>query len=105
MWTSDNNNILILINWASLGSVGKEFTCNAGDLGLIPGLGRSPGGGHDNPLQYSYLENPTDRGAWLATVHRGTESDTTEVTEHGQHHRGNWMKGTWERCTIFAIFL
>jgi len=63
LWTSDNNNILILINWASLGSAGKESTCNAADLGLIPGLGRSPGGGHDNPLQYSYLENPMYRGA------------------------------------------
>ena len=40
------------------GSVGKESTCNAGDLGLTPGLGRSPGGGNDNPLQYSCLENP-----------------------------------------------
>ena len=48
-------------------SVGKESACNAGDtgdLGLIPGLQRSPGGGHGNPSQYSYLENPTDRGAW-----------------------------------------
>ena len=40
------------------GSVGEESACNAGDLGLIPGLGRYPGGGHDNPLQYSCLENP-----------------------------------------------
>ena len=54
LWASDNNNILILINRASLGSVGKESTCNAADLGLIHGLGRSPGGGHDNPLQYSW---------------------------------------------------
>ena len=45
------------------GSVGKESTCNAGDLGTIPGLGRSPGGGHGNPLQYSCLENTMDRGA------------------------------------------
>ena len=46
------------------GSDGKESTCNAGDLGSIPGLGRSPGGGHGNPLQYSCLENPMDREAW-----------------------------------------
>ena len=55
------------------GSSGKEIACNeedARDLGLIPGLGRSPGGGHGNPLQYSCLENPMDRGAWQATVHR-----------------------------------
>ena len=50
------------------GSDGKESTCNVEDLGLIPGLGRSPGGGHGNPLQYSCLENPMDRGAWWATV-------------------------------------
>ena len=51
------------------GSVGKEFTCNAGDTGSVPGLGRSLGGGNGNPLQYSCLENPMDRGAWWATVH------------------------------------
>ena len=46
------------------GSNGKVSTCNAGDLRLAPGLGRSPGGGHGNPLQYSCLENPMDRGTW-----------------------------------------
>ena len=61
------------------GSDSKETTCSAGDLGLIPGLGRCPGGGHGNPLQYSCLENPKDRGAWWAIVHGGRkESDTTE---------------------------
>ena len=50
-------------------SVGKESACNAGDLGLIPGLGRSPGEGNGNPLQYSCLENLMERGAWRATVH------------------------------------
>ena len=50
-------------------SVGKESACNAGDLGLIPGLGRSPGEGNGNPLQCSCLKNPMDRGAWQATVH------------------------------------
>ena len=52
----------------------KESACNAGvteDVGLIPGLGRSPGEGNGNPLQYSCLENPMDRGAWQATVHGG----------------------------------
>ena len=61
------------------GSVSKEFTCNVGDLGSIPGLGRSPGEGNGNPLQYSGLENSMDRGAWQATVHGGLkQSDTTE---------------------------
>ena len=50
-------------------SVGKKSACNAGDLGLIPGLGRSPGEGTSNPLQYSCLKNPMDRGAWQFTVH------------------------------------
>ena len=50
-------------------SVSEEPAYNAGDQGSIPGSGRSPGGGHGNPLQYSYLENPIDRGAWQVTVH------------------------------------
>ena len=50
-------------------SVVKNLPANVGDTGLIPGLGRSPGGGHDNPLWYSCLRNPMDRGAWRATVH------------------------------------
>ena len=49
---------------------------NAGGLGSIPGSERSPGGGHDNPLQYSCLENPMDRGAWWVTVHRVAKSQT-----------------------------
>ena len=56
---------------------------NAGDIrdtGLIPGSRKSPGGGHGDPLLYSCLENPMDRGAWRATVHRVAESDMTEVT-------------------------
>ena len=58
------------------GSEGKESTCNVGDLGLISELGSSPGGGHGNPLKYSYLENPMDRGAWQATVHEIAKSWT-----------------------------
>ena len=53
-------------------SVGKESACNAGDLGSIPGSGRCPEEENGNPLQYSCLENPVDRGAWQATVHRLT---------------------------------
>ena len=55
----------------------KESACNAGDLGLIPGSGRSPGEGKGYPLQYPCLENPTDRGAWYSSQGR-KESDTTE---------------------------
>ena len=60
----------------------KNPLANAGDEDLIPALGRSPGGGNGNPLQYSCLENPMDRGAWQATVHRVTQSDTTEHSTH-----------------------
>ena len=58
------------------GSDWKESVCNAGDLASIPGLGRSPGRRHGNPLQYSCLENPMDRGAWRATVDGVTKSWT-----------------------------
>ena len=58
------------------GSDGKASACNAGDPGSIPGLGRSPGEGNGNPLQYSCLENPMDGGAWQATVHVVTKSQT-----------------------------
>ena len=57
----------------------KNVPANAGDIrdaGSIPGLGRSPGGGHNNLLQYSCLENPMDRGTWQATVHRVAKSQT-----------------------------
>ena len=67
------------------GSVDKEPTCNAGDardMGQITGLERFPIGGHGNPLQYSCLENPMDRGVWQATVNRLQEWGMTEVTEH-----------------------
>ena len=56
--------------------MGKESACNAGDLGLIPGLGRFSGEGKGYLLQYSCLENPMDRGAWWATVHGVSKSQT-----------------------------
>ena len=65
---------------------GKQSACNAGDLGLIPGSGRSPGGGLGNPLEYSCLEDPMDRGAWWATVHGVTQSKI-------------WLKGLSIACT------
>ena len=58
---------------------GKESACKVGDVGLIPESERSPGEGNGNPLQYSYLENPMDRGAWSVTVHEvARESDMTQ---------------------------
>ena len=56
------------------GSDDKEFACDAGDTGSVPGLGRSPGEGNGNTLQYSCLENSMDRGSWKATVHGVTKN-------------------------------
>ena len=71
------------------GAGGKESACNGGDLGSIPGLERSPGGGHDNPFQNSCLEMQTDRGAWQATVHGIAESDMTKKLSIAQHSPNN----------------
>ena len=69
------------------GSEVKAIAWNVGDPGLIPGSGRSPGEGNGNPLQYSCLENPMDRGAWWATPWGRKESDTTEqLNFHFQRH-------------------
>ena len=68
-------------------SVLKNSPANAGNLreeGLIPGLERSPGGGHGNPLQYSFLENPMDRRGWQATVYGVAELDTQSDLAHTQ---------------------
>ena len=75
-----------VLQWLS----GKEFTSNAGDtgdVGLIPALGRSPGRGHGNPLQYSCLENPMNRGAWRATVQGAAKSQTRlkQLSTHRMH--------------------
>ena len=76
------------------GSDGKESACNAGDLGSIPGPGRSPGGGNGNPLQYSCLENSMDRGAWRATVHRSQRVRQRGLRATGILKIFNHQKGT-----------
>ena len=74
--------------------VKKPLPANAGDAGSITGLGRSPRGGNGNPLLYSCQENPTDRGAWLATVHEVTKK--SDMTEHS---------GTCEElCLLLKFF-
>ena len=86
-WGHKESDTTERLNWTELiyyldfpgGSDGKESACNSGDLGPIPGLGRSPGEGNGNPYQYSCLENPMDREAWQATVHEVAEElNTTE---------------------------
>ena len=74
------------------GSVVKNSPTNAGHAGSIPGSGRFPGEGNGNPLQYSCLENPMDRGTWQATVHGVAESDMTEVTEHSTHEHHSFLR-------------
>ena len=73
------------------GSDGKESTCDKGDLGLIPGLGRSPGGGHGNPLQHSCLKNSMDRGVWWVTVHGVAKSQKRlrdfHTDKNGHHQK------------------
>ena len=90
-------------------SDGKESVCNAGNPGLIPGSGRSPGGGNGNPLQYSCLENPMDRGAWRATAHGVTKSGTpprpesTEAVFSPSKKKPRFAQGRWSvqrTCTL-----
>ena len=77
----------------------KHLPANAGDVGLIPGSRRSPGEGHDNPLQYSCLKNSMDRGAWQATVHNGHN----RMTKHTQTQFSDWGGGCPLYCRIFSI--
>ena len=76
MWTDTEFVSMLTLTTVPGGSKGKESACNMGDRGLISGSGRSPGGGNGNPLQYSCLGNPMDRGAWWATVHGVAKSRT-----------------------------
>ena len=93
IWTFVSKVMSLLFNTLSRfvidfsgGSDGKEPACNADDLGLIPGSGRSLGEGNGNPLQYSYLENSMDKGAWQSTPHGIAELDTTERDTHTHTH-------------------
>jgi len=77
-------------NWSGLAAAVaaaevKASACNAGDLGLIPGSGRCPGEGYGNPLQYSFLENPMNGGAWWATVH-GVAKSQTQLSDFTHSH-------------------
>ena len=87
----------------------KNSPAKAGDIrdmGLIPGSGRSPGGGHGNQPQYSCLENPMDRGAWWATVHWVTESDMTErLSTHARYSVGSHQPITSYVIVYILIFI
>ena len=104
-WRNETVDVTVLQGlpwWLS----GKESVCQAGDKGSISGLGRSPGGGNGNSLQYPCLENPRDREAWWVTVHGVTELD---VSEH-LHYLGHtwpfgWVANSWQNFRIFYRIL
>ena len=84
------------------GSDGKESACNAGDQGLIPEPGGSPGEGNGNPLQYSCLENSMDRGAWRATVHGAAKSQTWSNSWHLHFSKDQTFAG---RCGFGTVLV
>ena len=85
------------------GSEGKVSACNAGDTGLIPGLGRSPGEGNGNPLQYSCLKNPMDREAWWATVH-GVAKSGTRLSDFTITVYKNLFEGLRKGMILFDLY-
>ena len=88
-----------------VGSAGKESTCNAGDLGSIPGLERSPGERHGSPLQNSCLENPMDRGAWWVTVH-GVAKSQTRLNQLSTHVVLNFLSSFYFFLLLcFSFFI
>ena len=93
---------LLIYLWKEIGfpsgSAGKETACNGGDMDLIPGLGRSCGGENSNPLQYSCLKNPMDRGTWQTTVQRVVGSNAIQHTHIKQILTD--IKGESESSTI-----
>ena len=80
----------------------KASYYNVGDLGLIPGLGKSPGEGYDNPLQYSCLENPMDQGAWWATVHGVARSRTRLSDFTSLHIQWHYLIFPWGHCLLYG---
>ena len=92
---SGNRHLFGVVLASLVAPVVKNLPANAGDIrdaGLIPGSGRSPGGGHGSPLQYSCLENPMDRGAWRATVYGVTKSQT-RLKWHSTHTSVYQLRG------------
>ena len=95
------------VYWTGIGAsqvvlVVKNPPDNAGDRGLIPGSGRSPGGQHGYPFQWSSLENPMDRGAWWATVHWVSKSQTTtEATLHARMDQNEPLKAAWANSSFY----
>jgi len=94
----------IRFGWTSLvAQTVKASAYNVGDLGSIPGLGRSPGEGNGNPLQYSCLENPMDRGAWQAAVHGVTKSQI-RLSDFTSLHFKVWVHQLWNKTPTQLSF-
>ena len=87
----------------SHGSASKEPACKAGDLGSIPGFGRSTGEGNGHPLQYSGLENSMERGAWQATVHGVAKSRTQLSKFHLTFKRNRSWDVTLQKCLVLNL--
>ena len=101
---SGRNKVMPRAHWLS----GEEPACQERARGSVPGWGRSPGGRNGNPLQCSCLKNPMDRGAWQATVHSVTQSDTAEASWHSTAHgnRGVPYSVVWQELLypILCVF-
>ena len=106
-WHHIQNNKKLSSEKASLVAQTQEFAFNAGDPGLIPGSGRSPGEGNGNPLQYSCLENPVDWGAWQAIVRGVAKSqDTTErVALHFNFRKIRQKKKKEKKQVVFCAWM
>ena len=120
LWNRNNNNTVFFLKgfWWVLSeimgfpcsSVGKESDCNAGDLGSIPGWGRSAGEGNGNPLQYSCLEKPMKRGAWWAPVYGVIRVRHNWATKHASTHTSEIIhykrldhNSVWPRQNLLTI--
>ena len=121
MWKCDSRNLTLPNNWSRpkhlisniykkiIGNIypgsseGKASACNAGDPGSIPGSGRFPGGGHGNPLQYSCLKNPMDRGTWWATVH-GVSKSWAWLSNFTSLHFTNIRKNIFKELNFSDLF-
>ena len=107
-WERIYYNLIFFFNGLPWQLSGKESACNAGDLGSIPGLGRSPGEKNGDPFQYSCLENPIDRGAWRATVHRVSGKES--ACQCRRWGFDPWVgkipwRRQWQHTPLFLLFL
>ena len=102
-WRRDRLPIPVFLSFPG-GSAGKESTSSAGDLGLVPKLGRSPGRRHGNPLQHFCLENPMDRGAWQLQSIESQRVRHNLATKHSSSKKGDILENNNESCHIATLY-